>query len=318
MRTQYFKHLQNGAAIIESCLVFIPLLLIATLTLELIHSQNVRHIAQLALYEAARAGSVAGAHPEKINGAFSEAILPLFVPLGTHSTPALKREALDHTIKQETGLSLWHISTLNPDPSVFKDFTDTQLSKKLGRSALRNDYLAEQHQAHIRQGWPNGQGPISGKTIFEAHILHLKLSLLYRPRTPGMALILKKLGTHRTDRTAMAWRKGYLVAELHTEVMMQSHAQQWNNSKTPPTPRVASPGPARQDVLIRQEALPKGRLETRHEAAPQARQEKHQRSALQPSQKTSSDITADRATAAVVTMQENKLCEALLCCHSEH
>jgi len=163
MRTQHFKHLQNGAAIIESCLVFIPLLLIATLTLELTHSQNVRHIAQLALYEAARAGSVAGAHPEKIDSAFKEAILPLFVPSGIDITPALKREALDHKIKQETGLSLWHITTLNPAPSVFKDFTDPQLSKNWVDQLYVTIILQNNTKPIFVKDGPMGKDPFQAK-----------------------------------------------------------------------------------------------------------------------------------------------------------
>jgi hypothetical protein len=230
MRTKHSNSTQQGATVLESSLVCIPLILFAALLLELTQSQHVRHIAQLALYEAARTGSVSGAHPHDIDLAFSAAILPLFVPAGIHGNSAKRRDARAQHITNETGLSLWQIETLNPDRFVFEDFSDAELSRKLGRLALRNDYLTEQHQAHIRHGWQEGHGPHSGLTVFEAHTLRLKLSLLYKPLTPGIAFILKKLGARRSDRTGVAWQKGYLVTELVAEVMMQSHAQQWNET----------------------------------------------------------------------------------------
>jgi len=231
MQTKSFNFNQQGATALESSLVCIPLVLFAALLLELTHSQHVRHIAQLALYEAARAGSVSGAHPDEIDQAFSTAILPLFVPAGRHGSSAKRRNAGAQKIAHETGLSLWQIETLNPDPFVFRDFSDAPLSRKLGRRALRNDYLSEQHQAHIRQGWLHGLGPHSGLTIFEANTLRLKLNLLYKPLTPGIAFILKKMGARRLDRTGLAWQKGYLVTVQVIEVVMQSHAQAW--SQTP-------------------------------------------------------------------------------------
>ncbi len=297
MRIKYSNHLHSGAAIIESCLVLIPLLLITALILELTHSQNVRQIAQLALYEAARVGSVTGAHPAKIDQAFSAAILPLFVPAGMHATAAMRRDASARAIARETGLSLWIIEMLNPDPAVFTDFAEPDLSKKFGRLVLRNDYLAEQHQTHIRQGWPGGLGPTSGRTVFEANTLRLKLSLRYRPRTPWIAFVLKKLSTHRTDQTGVAWQKGYLVAELITEVMMQSHAQLWSET------RQSKPDSAEVPIRIqRPSPSPSLKLSPNRITSPLS----GQGIALETKNEPAA-VNDERA-------EENKLCDGLLCC----
>jgi len=228
---KHADHTQCGAAIIETSLVLIPLLLFAGLILELTHSQQVRQVALLALYEAARAGSTSRINNEILNHSFRDAILPLYATRGVHRSPAERLEAHAKNIMHETGLKLWQIEVTNPDALVFNDFSDALLSKKSGRATLRNNYLAEQHQENIQKGWPEGRGPRSGKTVFEAHALKLELSLIYKPLVPGTGFILKILSTRRSDRTAIAWGKGYLVANLLTEVMMQSDSQQWETNQ---------------------------------------------------------------------------------------
>ena len=303
MRIKHYDYLQSGAAIIESCLVLVPLLLVTALILELTHSQNVRQIAQLALYEAARVGSVTGAHPEKIDQAFSAAILPLFVPAGMHTYPAKRRDASAQTIANETGQSLWKIETLNPAPPVFADFADHDLSRKIGQLVLRNDYLAEQHQIHIRQGWPHGLGPTSGRTVFEANTLRLQLSLIYRPRTPGIAFVLKRLSAGRTDRTGIAWNKGYLVAELITEVMMQSHAQFWSET------RQSKPDSAEVPIQIQRPSP---------SPSPSPSPIRSPSTSRIPSplsgQAIASETKNESATVNDEAAKENKLCDGLLCC----
>lgn len=293
--------MQRGVAIIETCLVCIPLWLVCTLMLELTYSQSVRQIAQLALYEAARTGSVAGAHPEKIEQTFSEAILPLFVPAGQQNTPAERRDMRAQKFFNATGLSLWHIETLNPDSAVYTDFADPVLSRISNRPTLRNDYLAEQHAAHIKKGWQEGRGPVSGQTVFNANTLRLELSLLYRPRTPGMALILKRLGAHRLDRTGLAWQKGYLEAKLVTEVMMQSHAQQWH------TFHKNDSGVSRQrDHQQTNQVLAR----TGQSSAPEITQETTQKTTQENIQTTAGANAAD----SPANIEDHELCNGLLCC----
>jgi hypothetical protein len=289
---------QRGAAIVETCLVCIPLWLVCTLVLELTYSQSVRQIAQLALYEAARRGSVTGAHPKKIEQAFSQAILPLFVPAGPQDSPATRRDTSVQKLFDATGLSLWHIETLNPDTAVYTDFADPDLSRALNRPALRNDYLAEQHAVHIKKGWRDGRGPVSGQTVFDANTLRLQLSLLYRPRAPGIAFILKRLGAHRSDRTGLAWQNGYLEAKLDTEVMMQSHAQQWHGSH-------------KNDNEVRS-AHPQASKLTRAELgrAQAITQETTQKTTQETTQKTA----GARAGDSHARIGDNELCNGLLCC----
>jgi hypothetical protein len=327
MRTKHPNTLQRGATVVESSLVCIPLVLIAALVLEFTHSQQVRHIADLALYEAARAGSVSGAHPKVIEQRFSTAILPLFVPAGRHRTSVARRDARVQSVAYETGLSLWQIEILNPDSRVFSDFSDPALSRKLGRPALRNDYLAEQHQAHLRQGWLEGHGPGSGLTVFQANSLRLRLNLLYKPRTPGIAFILKKLGTGRLDRVGVAWQKGYLVAERVVEVMMQSHAQHWRATDQNMRP------------LSKKDIVPFAAVPIKEYLSSAGASSVHavnnvsgQRATMLPGRVVAADrailgvavndAATDKNAAAVndvatqkdAVTEENKLCDGLLCC----
>lgn len=308
----HINPMQRGAAIIETCIVCIPLWLVCTLALELAFSQSVRQIAQLALYEAARTGSVTGAYPEKIEQTFSQAILPLFVLARPQSSPATRRDTSAQKLFDATGLSLWHIETLNPNAAVYKDFADPDLSRTLKRAALRNDYLAEQHAAHIKKGWQDGRGPVSGQTIFNANTLRLQLSLLYRPRTPGIAFILKRLGAHRTDRTGLAWQKGYLEAKLVTEVMMQSHAQRWN------TPYKTDSGVSRQRD---RQKIPSGNHPSAHRHASRltltelgSAQEITKVTIQEAKQETTQKTDGAHGADSHAHMRENELCNGLLCC----
>lgn len=325
--TNHIYPAQRGAAIVETCLVCIPLWLVCTLVLELTYSQSVRQIAQLALYEAARTGSVTGAHPAKIKQTFSQAILPLFVPAGPHDSPATRRDTSVQKVFDATGLSLWHLETLNPDSAVYTDFADPDLSRALNRPALRNDYLAQQHAVHIKKGWRDGRGPVSGQTVFNANTLRLQLSLLYRPRAPGIAFILKKLGAHRSDRTGLAWQKGYLEAKLVTEVMMQSHAQQWHafQKNDSEASKQAGPQAASQkasSALSRQiQQYPSGMHPSAHSyasrlahtgqtSAPEISQETTQKNTQETIPKTAGKDAAD----SHASIGDNELCNGLLCC----
>ena len=227
MRIKFSSDRQCGLAIVETSLVLIPLLLFASVILEYTYSHKVRQVAQLALFEAAREGSVSAARPQRMEQAFKKAILPLFVPIGSYPSAVARRDAVSQKTLKDTGLRLWQIETLNPGSPAFTDHAHPGLSAEHHRPTLRNTYLAEQHQTNLAKGWTQGRGPVSGLDVFEANTLRLQLSMLYQPRAPGISVILKSLGALRTDRTGQAWRQGYLVLNMLTEVMMQSHARQW-------------------------------------------------------------------------------------------
>ncbi len=300
-----------------------PLLLFAGLLFEFTHSHNIRQIAQLALYEAARAGSVSAVRPERIEQAFSNAILPLFVPVGRHPSAESRLDAASRTILKDTGLKHWQIEVLNPGPFTFMDYAHPALSRQNRRPTLRNEYLKEQHQANVTKGWSEGRGPASGLDVFEANTLRLRLSMLYRPLAPGVGLVLKALGAWRTDRTGQAWINGYLVADLLTEVMMQSHAQQWQST-------------LQAELTVTDDVKPKPfpveTDRTSHALAPHSTPAPY--STPVPSQlatNTSTPVknahhdegTAKPHAAATVTEQsiehdsaedDNKMCDGLLCC----
>ncbi len=294
-------------------------MLIAALALEISHSQQVRHVALLALYEAARAGSVAGANQEIVNQTFKQAILPNYAARGIHQSPADRLEVRAKKILHVTGLRLWEIKVMNPNISVFKDFSHTELSKKFGRAALRNDYLVEQHQNNIRRGWTEGRGPISQQTVFEANTLRLHLSLIYQPLVPGTGMILKMFSRSRTDRTGIAWSKGYLVANLTTEVTMQSHAQQWETiqgeHRTQQTPRITPAGQS----PINQTRAPSVSKHTGLLQNDKRQTDKRQTLEIEVTAHTSNsnsqiDSKKHQSTSEDIQRNENNICDGLICC----
>ena len=315
MRIKHPNHSQRGAAIVETCLVLIPLMLTAALALEISHSQQVRHVALLALYEAARAGSVAGANQQIVNQTFKQAILPSYAARGIHQSPADRLESHAKKILRVTGLRRWEIDVMNPNISVFKDFSHTELSKKLGRAALRNDYLVEQHQHNIRRGWPEGRGPISRQTIFEANTLRLHLSLIYRPLVPGTGMILKILSRTRADRTGIAWSKGYLVANLTTEVMMQSHAQQWETIQGEYTTKHSQT--IKQQINRASIPIESKQTEPMQRADTQIKSEQTRKVVFTERTLTKGrqiKSLTDTSAAEIIRSDENNICEGLICC----
>ena len=314
MRIKHPNHSQRGAAIVETCLVLIPLMLTAALALEISHSQQVRHVALLALYEAARAGSVAGANQQIVNQTFKQAILPSYAARGIHQSPADRLEFRAKKIMRLTGLRLWEIKVMNPNSSVFKDFSHPELSKKFGRASLRNDYLDEQHQNNIRKGWSEGRGPVSKQTVFEANTLRLTLSLIYQPLVPGTGMILKIFSRTRTDRTGIAWSKGYLVANLMTEVMMQSHALQGETIQGEHSAEHLPPITQQYKPPINQARTPSVSKYT----GPWQTEKRQTRENLPTAHTTNSNsqINAknDQSISEDIQRNENNICDGLICC----
>ena len=125
-----------------AAIALVALILLGMLVLELTHSQKIRQLAQLALFESARTGSVTSAEPLSMDFKFRQAILPLFSPAQAHTDPKQRLANKELAVMKETGLSLWEINILNPVRASFADFADTGLSQKNGRLTLKNDYLA--------------------------------------------------------------------------------------------------------------------------------------------------------------------------------
>jgi hypothetical protein len=218
---------QYGAALVEFTIVSLPLLLCGLALPELAQWQLVRQVVHLALVEAGRAGATEHAQLAAMQVAFEQALRPLHAGLN----PAGRIQATFKRIERLTGLPPWQIEVLQPGQDAFRDFADPGLpiAQTLGRPAIRNNFQTEQH-ARYRTLWPGGVGPRSGKTVFEANVLHLKLVYLHEPMLPWLRALLKKLGktTGSYGQRAMA-QGGMLPLTLELEMDMQSHAVNWSS-----------------------------------------------------------------------------------------
>ncbi|MEQ4619112.1 MAG: TadE/TadG family type IV pilus assembly protein [Corticimicrobacter sp.] len=203
----------RGAGTLEFTLAALPLLGMGMLVAETAHWHQQRLLLRHALHESARAGSTAAASPETIRAAF---LASLPTPLRQHMATATQ----------------WQLQVLSPSSDSHADFSQHD-PVQAHTPVIRHDYQQEQHHTRLAQGWPDGRGPHSGQTIFEANTLHLALDYPHRPWLPGLPAV-----------------------PIHVEVRvgMQSHARHWPEHGTasstdqqgtpPPSPVVPTRWPA--------------------------------------------------------------------------
>lgn len=212
---------------LESTVCLLALVLAGFTVFEIAQWHVMRHLARLALHAAARDGAVTHANPQTIR---SKAAIALM----SHRVPARHRAGI-HTHKVasvpnalvRSGLSPWHIEILSPSAAMFADFADARLSQTLRRPTIRNDFLAEQHDVHRARGWVEGVGPQSGKDIFGANTLRLRLTVLYAPRVPGLATLVRALPATGDLITDAAHRDGLLAVKIEADSAMHSHPMLW-------------------------------------------------------------------------------------------
>lgn len=187
---------QGGAAALEFTLAAAMALLLALLALEAARWQLTRQVAQLALVEAARAGSTGHADPVRMRAAFLRALLPLHAgPGGTAG--ARRRQARD----LERGAALmgappWRIEILRPLPS------------------------------HNHAGAPGD--PLHAGT------LRLRLTYLYRPLLAPLRSLLAALATADDSYGGQAWRNG--LAPIGLELDMEMHSEPQDEPRGRPAP----------------------------------------------------------------------------------
>jgi hypothetical protein len=236
----------NGAAIVEFTIIVFPLLLCAMLLVEAARWQNVREVCQLALLEAARAGSTNHLRPAAITAAFEEAMLPLFVPAGRFPNASARMRDAWHAIARDSRSPAWRIEVLDPSPQAFARYANPLLHVKGAghHRVVRNDYQAEAHKRTNTGmdasddsdsgggGGGGGGGSGSGSaTIFDANTLRLTLTYLHRPLFPPLRVLFRALGDAKGDYGAQAMaRAGLVPITIELAIEMQSHPVQWNQS----------------------------------------------------------------------------------------
>jgi hypothetical protein len=225
---------QQGTAMVEFAVVALPLLMAALLAVEAARWHVVRQVLNLALLDAARAGTTAHARPRVIDEAFEQGLLPLFTPPGQHRSARARMQAELLEVTRRTGLLPWRIDILSPSGTAYADFGDAALrvDGARGLPAINNDYQAEQHARRRSQGWQDGRGPLSGLTIFDANTLRLRLTYIHAPMVPGVRAILRAVAAAASiDQAAL--RAGMLTMVMEMALPMQSHPVHW------PAPRAS-------------------------------------------------------------------------------
>lgn len=222
---------QRGAAQ-ASLLVSLPVLLLAGLVvIEVAYWHITRQVLNVALMEAARAGSTGHGHPPAMEAAFVKALRPL------PTCPVRWRR-----IRYASGAPAWRVDILSPPPSAYADFGTHGLPIRQGAGttdrlvAIRNDYQAEEHARRLQAGWHEGRGPSSGMTIFQANVLRLRLSYQLPPLTPITRAALRALAPAgaNVSLAAAAARAGNVLIVQDLAMEMQSHPAAWPQRKIEP------------------------------------------------------------------------------------
>jgi hypothetical protein len=239
-----------------SLVVSLPVLLMAGLAvIEAAYWHVTRQVLNVALMEAARAGGTGHGYPPTMAVAFMKGLRPL---------PTSK--ARWRRIRYDSGAPAWRIDILSPSPEAYADFGIQGLpvrqsvseggAQELGQQlmhglwhdtsrgvsttdrlvAIRNDYQAEEHARRLQAGWPEGRGPRSGLTIFQANVLRLRLSYQLPPLTPITRAALRALapGSGNGSLSAAAARAGNVLIVQDLAIEMQSHAAAWPQRKIEP------------------------------------------------------------------------------------
>lgn len=212
----------------------VPLLLAGLGAVELAAWLHTRQALSLALLEAARAGVADHARPDGMAAAFEQALLPLFAGgrAPARRAPAQSLQAALDERGQTLGRAPWRIEVLSPPAAAYADFSDASIAEGLpadahGLAAINHAYQPEQDAAARARGWPQGRGPHSHVSIFDANTLALRLSYPQRPALPGIASLLRMLGTQGGSYRRHALAHGYLPIVREIALPMQSHPVSW-------------------------------------------------------------------------------------------
>lgn len=109
---------QRGAALAETLIALLPILLLGSLCIELARGYQVRHLLILSLQRAARVAAVHHAAPHAWQPVLHEALSTLFVPAGHYASPQARRDATCEAFKHAFRLPCWHAVALPSTPET--------------------------------------------------------------------------------------------------------------------------------------------------------------------------------------------------------
>ena len=205
---------QKGVSITEFIIIAPLILFIGLIGIQ----YGLIYVARLnvtyAAYEAARAGAIYNADPQRIQNAFFKGLVPYFatsgiyLPGNTHirspftsqnpnlAQVTLQGIALKEVIKK-TESAFLSIHMVNPSKASFDDWNDATLAKayriKTGQTVkvIRNDKFDQSDALTIK--------PNSKQNLADANVLKLRFTYGYEPRIPLMKNIFSSLTSFFTS-----------------------------------------------------------------------------------------------------------------------
>jgi hypothetical protein len=109
---------QHGAALAETLVALLPILLLGSVCVEFARGYQVRHLLILSLQEASRVAAVHHAAPHAWQPVLRDALSMLFVPAGHHASPHARRDATCLAFRQTFHLPCWHAVALTSTPET--------------------------------------------------------------------------------------------------------------------------------------------------------------------------------------------------------
>lgn len=218
-----------GIALTEFVVIALPLLFLGFAILEASRWYVARQAVTYALFEAVRAGTVAGANRDVMQTALERGLIPL---LGDGTTDlASGQRQVRHRLA--TRAQRWRLAPLkfdmvSPVGADFDDFADASLAAEqyLSKRIINNDYQQE-HSAQWARRYPQGIGPRSGRSLFGANTLAVRISYLHEPVLPGIRTVISGLasatGPTTNDYVDLARHRGLVAIVRQIAMPMQSH-----------------------------------------------------------------------------------------------
>lgn len=169
---------QQGSVMLQWCIAAMPLLLLGSLIIETSNWHATRQRLALVLQRATHATSMESGTSE-----------------------ALKRY-IQTNLASDLRMPIEACIT-DPVSALMTDFKDHRLSEQMGASVIRHNHVLAQHQAAQSKGWSGGRGPRSGKTIFEANRIHVRLIANYLPKNRWLRAVIKVVPIQVEHRAIM-------------------------------------------------------------------------------------------------------------------
>lgn len=180
------KNSQIGATATEVLIVLPIVILLGMIGVQYALMYNAKSNLTYASYEAARAGAIHNADPEKIQHGLIKGLLPYLI---SDSNVKMSNNAIANAALMQSNIekiklkeaNYMKVEIISPNKEAFEDFSDT--TGVLGHQLKTNNKVIPNKQSDIEK--LKGQiGQKSGITIEEANVLKLRITYGYKPSIP--------------------------------------------------------------------------------------------------------------------------------------